>query len=234
MLQPFEGTNFIREIRYPEDALTADVTSYANQGYAIKSHAIGDYGIRFLLDLYTTLPKRNGAMYSIAHSVFVDPADVPRYKPLNTVYEASPALWFPNNAIPIIKADIGEERTAHAWPISKVIATGAVVSYGSDWTVSMTPNPWPGMEAMITRQAPGGSKEAFNPEFAVDLQVAMKIFTLNGAVSMGIADKTGSIEAGKSADFIVLNHDLFAISKFDIHKTEVQSTTFRGREIYRS
>jgi len=234
MLKPFEGTDFIREIRYPEDDLKTDVTRYAGMGHAIKSHSIGDYGIRFLLDLYATLPKRNGAMHSIAHSVFVDPADVPRYKAFNTVYEASPALWFPNNAVPIIKADIGEERTAHAWPISRMVETGAVVSYGSDWTVSMTPNPWPGLEAMISRQLPGGSKEAFNPEFAVDLQTALKIFTLNGAVSMGIADKTGSIETGKSADFIVLNHDIFAISKFDIHKTKVHSTTFRGREVYSS
>ena len=96
----------------------------------------------------------------------------------------------------------------------------------------MTPNPWPGMESIITRQVPGGSKEALNPEFAIDLTSALKIFTLNGAVAMGIDDKTGSIQMGKSADFIILQNDLFSISKFDIHKTKVLSTVFRGSEIY--
>ena len=56
----------------------------------------------------------------------------------------------------------------------------------------------------------------------------------NGSISMGIADKTGSIQACKSADFIVLQEDLFEISKFDIHKTKVQSTVFRGKKVYRS
>ena len=235
MLEPFfEEEDFSGDLRYPEEKLTASIKKFANMGFAIKAHAIGDRSVRLMLDMYKTLPKRNrGAMYSVAHGVFVDPADVARFKPVHAVYEASPAIWFPNTGIPIIEADIGPERLAHAWPINKLIASGAVVSYGSDWPVSMSPDPWPGLEFMLTRQVPGGSKDALNPEFGVDLKTALKIFSLNGAIAMGIDDKTGSIQAGKSADFIVLQHDLFAVSKFDIHKTKVQATVFRGKEVYR-
>ena len=77
-----------------------------------------------------------------------------------------------------------------------------------------------------------GFKEAFNPEFAVDLKTAIKIFTLNGAISMGIAYKTGSISVGKSADFIVLDENLFDMSQLKIHQTKVKATLFRGEEIY--
>jgi hypothetical protein len=43
---------------------------------------------------------------------------------------------------------------------------------------------------------------------------------------------TGSIEVGKYADMIVLNHNLFEISETDIHKTEVQTTLFKGKVVY--
>ena len=234
MLEPFfEAGDFRGDLRYPEDKLIASIKTYADKGYAIKAHAIGDRSIRLLLDVYKTLPKRtSGAMYSVAHGVFIDPTDVPRFKAQNVVYEASPAIWFPNTGVPIIKADIGPKRLAHAWPVSRLMADNAVVSYGSDWPVSMTPDPWPGLESIITRQVPGGSKDAFNPEFGVDLKTALRIFTLNGAKSMGIADKTGSIEAGKSADFIILNQNIFTVSKYEIHQTKVLSTVFRGSEVY--
>jgi predicted amidohydrolase YtcJ len=85
---------------------------------------------------------------------------------------------------------------------------------------------------MITRQVPGGSKDAFVAEAAVDLATALKIVTLNGAISMGIADKTGSIEKNKSADFIVLDKNPFDVDTYQIHKIKVLSTVFRGSEVY--
>ena len=47
-------------------------------------------------------------------------------------------------------------------------------------------------------------------------------------------EETGSIEAGKWADMIVLNHNLLEIPETDIHRTEVQRTIFKGRVIYES
>ena len=232
MLEPFENDTFDGGLRYDKKALKESIKEYANKGFSIKAHAIGDRGIRLLLDIYQELPKRaKGSRYSIAHGVFVAPEDVNRFTPMDVVYEASPALWYPNNAIPIIESDIGK-RVKNAWPISRLIANNTVVSYGSDWPVSATPNPWFGLESMVTRQAPGGSKESFNSEFAVDVKTAIKIFTLNGAISMGIADKTGSISVGKSADFIILDKNLIDVSKFDIYKTKVLATVFRGEDVY--
>ncbi len=234
MIDPFIGTDFHGHLRYPEEEVRKGIYSDVINGYAIKAHAIGDRGIRLLLDIFEEAEAASSeAMHSIAHGTFVDPDDISRFNEIDVVYEASPALWFPNNGIPIILEDIGEERTRHAWPIKKLIEADALVSYGSDWTVSITPNPWPGLEAMISRKVPGKeSDEAFVPTAAVDLATALKIFTLNGAVSMGIDEKTGSIVVGKSADFIVLNEDLFTKEVGDIHSTEVLSTFFRGNEVY--
>jgi predicted amidohydrolase YtcJ len=56
--------------------------------------------------------------------------------------------------------------------------------------------------------------------------------TLNVAWSLLIDEETGTIEAGKWADMIILNHNLFEIPKTDIHKTEVEKTIFKGKLVY--
>ncbi|MCG8581225.1 MAG: amidohydrolase [Bacteroidales bacterium] len=235
MIEPFEGTDFNGDLRLNEDELEKDITYYANLGFAVKAHAVGDRGIRLLLDIFEKTPKpTKGAMNSIAHSTFVHPDDIERYAQTNTVYEASPPMWYPNGGVPIIRKDIGEERLSHGLPINKVVETGAVVSYGSDWTVSASPSPWIGFETIITRQLPGGSEDAVNPQYAVNLETAIKIFTLNGATAIGIQDKTGSIENGKSADFIVLEQNPFEVSTYKLHKTKVNTTVFRGKEVYKA
>jgi hypothetical protein len=47
-----------------------------------------------------------------------------------------------------------------------------------------------------------------------------------------VDEETGSIEAGKWADMIVLNHNLFEIPSTEIHNTEVQKTIFKGEVVY--
>ncbi len=54
----------------------------------------------------------------------------------------------------------------------------------------------------------------------IDLETALKIFTINGAMDMMHEDVTGSIDAGKAAYMIILSHNLFEISETDIDGTE--------------
>ncbi|MGC1388704.1 MAG: amidohydrolase family protein [Steroidobacteraceae bacterium] len=58
----------------------------------------------------------------------------------------------------------------------------------------------------------------------------------NGARFLGIERETGSIEAGKSADFIVLNQDILNLADQghadDIRKTGVLETWFMGNPVY--
>jgi len=70
------------------------------------------------------------------------------------------------------------------------------------------------------------------PDQALTLEETIRIHTLNGAWTLRLDDVTGSIEVGKSADMIVLNHNLFEIPESDIHRTEVETTIFRGRAVY--
>ncbi len=64
-----------------------------------------------------------------------------------------------------------------------------------------------------------------SPEQALTVEEAIIAYTINTAWSLMIEEETGSIETGKWADMIILNHNLFEIPSTEIHKTEVQKST---------
>ena len=106
--------------------------------------------------------------------------------------------------------------------------------YGSDWpSVVPDTNPWPGIEAMVSRRDPYGQHEgALWPEQAVDLATALRIFTINGAVAGKQAALTGSLEVGKRADFIVLDRNPFDIPVTELGDVQVVRTFVDGDEVW--
>ena len=71
-----------------------------------------------------------------------------------------------------------------------------------------------------------------SPEQALTVAEAIEAYTINTAWSQQLDKETGSIETGKWADMIVLNHNLLEIPVTDLHKTEVQKTVFKGKVVY--
>ena len=236
MLEPFLGTDFRGEYRDPIEEVKADILVRDRQNVFAKVHAIGDRAVREVLDGLEVARQQHpdGPRHSIAHGTFVDPDDIPRFAELNVIYEASPALWFPNPGQEVLAADVGEEKVQTVWPIKAAVESGAKVTYGSDWPVSFTPNPWIALETMITRQKPGGSEETLGGQSAIDLETAIKIFTVNGAYHLYKEDEIGSIAPGKSADMIVLEQNLFDISPTQIGETEVWQTVFQGNVVHQA
>ena len=81
-----------------------------------------------------------------------------------------------------------------------------------------------------------GSDDAFRASQRISLAEMLAAYTINGARAVRQGDITGSIEAGKSADFIVLDRDLFALVKAGtpelIADTQVEQTVFMGETVY--
>jgi predicted amidohydrolase YtcJ len=104
---------------------------------------------------------------------------------------------------------------------------------GSDWPVIGLPDPWFGLEGMVTRRNPkGGYPGALWAEQAIDLATAIEIYTRNPAKAMGLGHLTGTIEVGKSADLIVLEKNLFEVEPDRLSRTKVLSTYFEGRLVH--
>ena len=58
-------------------------------------------------------------------------------------------------------------------------------------------------------------------------------FTINAARALFVEAQTGSIEPGKSADVVVVDRDLSAVSPAEIGEARALLTLFQGREVFR-
>jgi len=219
------------------EVLLQDMIELDRAGFTVKIHTAGDGAVHIALDAIEAMRAINGASglrHQLAHVGFIHPDDLPRFAKLNVTADLSPYLWFPS---PIIDSTIGAvgKRALHYWPIKDLVDSGANLSIGSDWPSAVdTMNPWPAIEAMVTRKNPFMDEEdALWPEQAISLEQALKIFTLDGARAYRLEELTGSIEVGKSADLIILKQDLFSVKLDDISEMKVEITMFSGDVVYK-
>lgn len=237
MLEPYEPSVFYEEgwrgkLIFEPGELNPDVIELDRQGLSVKIHATGDWSLRAALDAFEAARKANGdsgVIHEVSHAELIHPDDIPRFAELNVAAEMCPILWHP---VPGLTWEtwLGPDR--RPWPIRSLVESGALVTYGSDWSVVPTPNPWPGIEAMVTRADPSGALEGtLWPEQAVDLETAIRIFTLNSAIANRAGDRSGSLEIGKDADFIVLDRNIFESPITDVGDTEVLLSVVGGREV---
>jgi predicted amidohydrolase YtcJ len=212
---------------------------FDTEGIKVMAHATGSLSVRHFLNAVEATRRANGKgpRHHMAHSMLIYPSEVERFdfETSNFVTEVSPyQLWVPDPAIRSWPEMIGRDRFDLTYtPLKTIIDAGAVVSYGSDWDNIPEPDPWFAMEGMITRQYPGHPEYGrLNPDERIDIHTAIQVFTRNGAMAMEKEDETGTIEPGKSADFIVLNQNILEVPVEKIHETKVLKTVLRGHAVY--
>ena len=168
----------------------------------------------------------------MTHSVMVHPDDIPRIAPLGMVVDVSPAVAAPMSFHDAYKHYYGEERHQTFFPARALIDGGVDFMIASDFPVGPD-NPWSNIEVWTTRMNPFGEMEGtFGGQSAITLEEAIKAATVMGAYGLYMEDEFGSLEEGKRANFIVLNHNLFEIPPADLSETEVLQTYFNGRLVH--
>ena len=107
-----------------------------------------------------------------------------------------------------------------------------MVAFGSDWSVSSA-NPLEEIEVAVTRMGwSGQTKEPSIPEEWIELRDALAAFTINAAYVNFQDDRTGSIEAGKLADLIVLDRNLFNLKPEQISEVKILLTLLGGEPVH--
>jgi len=206
-------------------------------GLGAKIHCAGDAAVTQALDAIEVVRSFNGPTnlsHHIAHASYIAPDDIKRFADLGVAADLSPIIWFPTVFLEAHKAAMGTERAERFWPNRDLNDVGALMAGGSDWPVIPNPDPWHGIEGMVTRRNPAGDFPGASlwPEQALGLETVLEIYTINAARAAGLGKITGSIEVGKSADLIVLDQKLFDIPADQIAETNVEMTFFEGRKVY--
>jgi predicted amidohydrolase YtcJ len=104
---------------------------------------------------------------------------------------------------------------------------------GSDWAVSSA-NPLLAMEVAVTRIDPElrGARPPFLPDERIGLRDALAGYTSGSAWIDHLEAVLGSIELGKSADFVVLDRDLFDREAGHIGEARVIATFIDGVAVH--
>jgi len=236
LLEPYLGTNDQGILNWDPDTMKKVISVYEREGFQIHVHAIGDWGIRSTLDAFEYAQYQNGfkdRRHMMTHIQLIHPDDVPRFNELDIIASFQ-ALWaYPDKYITELTIPVlGPVRSRWNYPIKSVASSGARIAGASDWTVSSL-NPLDAIEVAVTRREPGQKDgDSLFPEQAVDLETILRAYTIEGAFSLFKENEIGSLEAGKLADIIILDKNIFQIPKYEIHSASVIHTIFNGEIVY--
>jgi predicted amidohydrolase YtcJ len=216
------------------DQLIEAVVALDAQRFQVHMHAIGDRAVRNALDACEAARTANGprdSRHHIAHLQVIHPDDVPRFRQLGVIANCQP-YWAQHDrqmdelTVPFL----GPERAPLQYPFAALHGAGAMLAFGSDWSVS-TANPLEEMEVAIRRADPSTREvRPFLPEQRLPLPLALAAFT-GGSAHVNGDDDAGSVEEGKRADLVVLDRNLFDLPDATVADARVEHTIAAGRVV---
>jgi predicted amidohydrolase YtcJ len=238
MLAPYStDTTTSGSLFWDPVAFTAAVTELDARGYRVMTHAIGDLGIRTVLDAYAAARLANGArdrIQRIEHIETIDPADVARFGAEGVIASMQPLHAYPegDGDEGVWSREIGRERAGRAWLWKQITDGRGRIAFGSDWPV-VTLNPWPGVQVAVTRQTELGTPaNGFVASERLDVATAIAAYTMGGAIAGARSTSEGSITVGKRADFVLLATDPFVASPAQLAAMGVEMTVSGGKVVF--
>ena len=194
-------------------------------------HAIGDRANDWILDEYAKIKKELGIKDRrprIEHSQHLSVSALNRFASENVIPSMQPYHLYDDGCW--AHKRIGHDILSRTYVFKTLIESGANLTFGSDWTVASL-NPMTGIYASITRRTRDGKNpKGWFPEEKIVVQDALKSYTINNSYAAFWDEKTGSIVAGKYADFVVHSENLLEAEPEKILYSKVLRTVVGGRD----
>jgi predicted amidohydrolase YtcJ len=217
----------------PEGTMLKRALAADQAGLQVMIHAIGDKANSLILDLYREVAKANGPRDRrprIEHSQHLRPTDIPRFGKERVIASMQPYHCADDGRW--CNKRIGPERSKGTYAFRTLIDSGAVLAFGSDWTVAPL-NPLEGIKAAVTRQTlDGKNPSGWVPEQKITLDEAIRAFTLGSAYAEFQDKVKGSLTPGKLADLVILDRDIFKMDPAALDQVKVALTVVDGRTVF--
>lgn len=218
-------------ILYPSEYYQKYCQLAIDNNYQVCTHAIGDSANRIILNLYSTFLKPgNDKRWRIEHAQVVDKNDIVKFHE----YSIIPSVQFVHATSDMKWAAerLGNDRVKNAYAYKELLYQNNWLPYGSDFPVEEL-NPIFGFYAAVFRKDNHGNPATgFQVENAISRKEALMAMTIWAAKANFEEKNKGSIEKGKFADFIVLDHDIMTTDELNILGTTVLSTFIAGEEVF--
>jgi predicted amidohydrolase YtcJ len=240
MLDSYPG--YPEESGYPVndlDELTQKAIQADKDGFQIVIHAIGNRGVREVLDIYEKTQTENGARdhrHRIEHVEVTHPEDQERFADLGVIASMTPVHYCER----INYQDGSTVREDHYPNMMSVwrtfVDSGVHLCFGTDWPALdlARPDPLKQIFSAVARVPPQMPEvEPKGPEQALTIEQAINCYTLESAYAEFAENTKGSITAGKVADLCVLDKNILEVDPGEILQTKVVMTVFDGEVVFR-
>ena len=213
------------------DTLLALAEKIGASKFQMNTHCIGDSANRYILNLYNkVLGNSTDRRWRIEHAQVIHEADFAKFKLNNIIPSVQPT--HATSDMYWVYDRLGKERTSNAYAYQKLIENAGMIAGGSDFPVEGI-NPFRGIYAAVVRQdLKRIPANGFEPGNKISRMDAIKSFTIWAAYA-GFEDKIkGSLEQGKTADFIIIDKDIMNCNEYDIPYINVLKTFSDGKQVY--
>lgn len=203
----------------------------AEKGFQMNTHAIGDSANREILNIYASVLKgKNDSRWRIEHAQIVNQSDF--------------KLFGENNIIPSVQSThatsdmywvgdrLGAERSKEAYAFKQLLDQNGWLVLGTDFPVEDINPILTFYAAVVRKDIKGYPAKGFQMENALSREEALRGMTIWAAKGNLEEKEKGSIEAGKFADFVILDKDLMKTAVDSLFRARVLKTYLNGEQVY--
>ena len=241
------GENY-GEIKMETEELKQCFLLCNREGLDVHIHIVGDRAFRTGCDAVEAARKEaaeNGEPWKseiiFAHCELIDPADMERPAKLGITINWS-CHWSGGYFGEEAQEYFGIEKWNGMYQFNPIIRSGALVTFSSDVVTNYElhrANPFFSMQVAATRVDPefpldpGKYPGSMRPTESAKLCVGdlMKGYTINGARQMRLENEMGSLEAGKTANLLVVSDDPYRVPPEKLGAINIEAVIFDGELI---
>lgn len=211
------------------------ISAADKNGLQVMIHAIGDRTNATVLDIYERVEKEDGQSdrrFRIEHAQHLRVSDIPRFAKLGVVASMQPVHLTDDGRW--AEKRLGKDRLKGTYAFKSLLASGAHVAFGTDWSVAPL-NPLFGIYAAVTRRTTDDKNpNGWLPDEKISVDAAVRCYTLGSAYAEFQENEKGTLEVGKLADMVILSEDIFTIDPTTIANVSVLKTIVGGRVVFDS
>jgi predicted amidohydrolase YtcJ len=201
-----------------------------DNGFQMNTHCIGDAANRMILNIYGELLQGvNDKRWRIEHAQIIEPNDLEKFKQYTIIPSIQPS--HATSDMPWAEERLGSRvKYAYAW--KQLLEQNQIVALGTDFPIEEIDPLQTFYAAVFRKDQKGLPKDGFQMENALSREEALKGMTIWAAIANFEEAVKGSLEPGKSADFILLNQDIMTTSEENLMQTLVEKTFVNGELVY--
>ncbi|MGZ4117870.1 MAG: amidohydrolase, partial [Bacteroidia bacterium] len=214
-----------------------------NSGFQMNTHCIGDSAVSMICSIYqkeinkrleleSQIPSVVKTRWRIEHFQVITPSDLLYLDTKNSYIIPSVQPTHATSDMYWAKDRLGPERIKYAYAYNDLLKAAGMLALGTDFPVEDI-NPMYTFYAAVARKDLKGYPDGgFQPENALSRENTLCGMTIWGAYANFEEKEKGSIEAGKFADFVILDYDIMKCEIDQVPKTKVVYTFVNGEKVF--